>query len=128
MNWLEKKVTIYKNHFDTVGREGTIEECLFWAFDKNLIGIIELRKLNMNCRDYKEKKDQIKSSLLGYTPAALLESREKDNVIEISRTGMMQLDFDHNDIKDYNIEELKQAVFKLPFIAFCGLSCTGKGF
>ena len=43
-------------------------------------------------------------------------------------TGIMQLDFDYNDIKDYDLEELKQCVFSLPFICFCGLSCSGYGF
>jgi hypothetical protein len=40
----------------------------------------------------------------------------------------MQLDFDYDAIKDYNIDELKAAVFDLPFIAFVGLSCSGTGF
>ena len=43
-------------------------------------------------------------------------------------TGIMQLDFDYKDIKDYDLEELKQCVFSLPFIGFCGLSCSGYGF
>jgi hypothetical protein len=78
--------------------------------------------------DFKIKKSELKSKLRCFSPAALLQSRAKGNVIEISRTGMMQLDFDYIDIQDYDIEELKQAVFSLPFIAFCGLSCSGKGF
>ena len=38
----------------------------------------------------------------------------------------MQLDFDQVD--QSNIEQWKRWVFSLPFIAFCGLSCSGSGF
>ncbi len=40
----------------------------------------------------------------------------------------MQLDFDYADIKEYDVEDLKQAIFSLPFVAYCGLSCSGAGF
>ena len=40
----------------------------------------------------------------------------------------MQLDFDYKDINEYDVEDLKQAVFNLQFIGFCGLSCSGTGF
>jgi len=128
MNWLQERTSIFQNCRDIKGRPGTHEEVLFWGFEKNLPGIIALRKLEMNSPDYKEKKDQIKSTLMGYTPAALLATREKNNIIIVERSGLMQLDFDHADIKQYDLEELKHAVFELPFIAFCGLSCTGTGF
>jgi len=57
-----------------------------------------------------------------------IQSRKKGNVIAIESTGIMQLDFDHSSIRDYDIKELKQAVFSLPFVGFCGLSCSGTGF
>ena len=63
-----------------------------------------------------------------YTPSASLKSKKKTSIEEIERNGILQLDFDYEAIKDYDIEELKQAVFSLPFIAFCGLSCSGLGF
>lgn len=40
----------------------------------------------------------------------------------------MQIDIDAKDCAGYDIEELKQAVFALPFIAFVSLSCSGDGF
>ncbi len=128
MIWLEQKTTIYQNNKDVIGEQTTIEKILFSGFEKNLPHIIELRKLNVNAPDYKTQKDAFKTKLQTYTPSALLASRQKNNIIEINRTGLLQLDFDYSDIKQYNIEKLKQALFKLPFIAYCGLSCTGKGF
>lgn len=70
----------------------------------------------------------LKAKLQAFTPAALLRSKAKEQVEIIERSGLMQLDFDYKDIKEFNIDELKQAVFSLPFIAFCGLSCSGNGF
>lgn len=57
-----------------------------------------------------------------------MESKAAGKVKEIYRSGLLQLDFDYKAIKEYEIEELKQAVFDLPFICFCGLSVSGDGF
>ena len=135
MNWMDKQVSFYKNHFDNIGRPATYREILFSLFGDCFAVIYALRQLErehdaekINDVDYKIKKFELKSKLPGFTPSALLQQRTKDNIIEIERTGIMQLDFDFADIKDFDIEELKQAIFSFLFIAFCGLSCSGKGF
>ena len=87
--------------------------------------LIELRKLQP---DEHKQKENLKATLQCFTPSALLETKKKGEVVEVSRTGIMQLDFDYKDINCFEVEELKQSVFSLPFIGFCGLSCTGKGF
>ncbi len=56
--------------------------------------IISLRELDLNDPEYSCKKTALKSKLQSYTPAALLQTREKEKVVVIERTGMMQLDFD----------------------------------
>ena len=133
--WLDKQVSFYKNHFDNIGRPATYREILFSLFGDCFPIIYELRKTEQAHDakkiydvDYKIKKSELKSKLPCFAPSALLLSRAAGNIIEIERTGIMQLDFDFADIQDYDIEELKQAVFNLSFIAFCGLSCSGKGF
>lgn len=129
-NWLQKQTSLYENHFKTTGRSVSYQEILFSSFKSNMKEIEALRDLDIvNDPEYKQKSKVFKSKLQGFTPAALLESREKGNVKVIERTALMQFDFDYKDIKDYDIEELKQAVFyPLPFIAYCGLSCSGTGF
>jgi hypothetical protein len=144
MNWQDTQVSLYSSLADNTGRPATLRDILFtdfalpheWYFkhhglNKWLSGnyndletIIDLRTREMS----KEEKMMLKATLQCFTPAGLLKTKKQGQIEEISRSGLMQLDFDYNDIQDYDIEELKQAVFSLPFVAFCGLSCTGKGF
>ncbi|HUZ57893.1 MAG TPA: BT4734/BF3469 family protein [Hanamia sp.] len=135
MSWINKQVSLYASHRDNMGRPATYREILLSDFGKNFPIIYKLRQLEkshdnqqVNDVEYKKKKSDLKSKLQCFAPSALLRSRAKDNIIEINRTGIMQLDFDYADIQDYDIEDLKQSVFKLDFICFCSLSCSGKGF
>ncbi|SRR6266498_2054588 len=145
MNWQKKQVSLYKCAADNYGAAATFEEILFTKFAMNhawyycedfenkkwisgtgndLHEIVKLRTTEMT----KGEKVISKYKVQCYTPAGLLKTKKRDCVQEIERTGIMQLDFDYGSIKDYDIEELKLAVFDLPFIAFCGLSCSGNGF
>jgi hypothetical protein len=128
MSWLQQQVSLYSTYADNAGRPASYRDILLSDFGKDLSTILKLRKMDKGHSDYKKKKLALKGSLQCFTPAALLETKAKDQVKVISRTGIMQLDFDFADIHQYDIEELKQAVFSLPFIGFCGLSCSGDGF
>lgn len=97
-------------------------------FARDLNTIVELQRLDPETPDYRKRKTELKSTLQCFTPAGLLKTKEAGKMTEISRTGLLQLDFDYQDIYEYDIDELKRAVFSLPFIAFCGLSCSGNGF
>ena len=126
--WLDKTVSLYKNHFDNTGIPANYRDILFCSFAKDINTIISLRKLDCTAQNYKLQTKPLKSKLQCYTPAALLACKAEGNVIEIHRTGIMQLDFDKEDICMYDLQELKACVFNLPFIGFCGLSCSGGGF
>ena len=127
--WMQKQVSLsYKTHSDNTGRAETYRDILLCHCAKDLPTIMELKKLDRNSEGYKQRKLDLKKNLQAFTPAALLATKAKDQVEVIHRTGVMQLDFDYDGIKDYDIEELKQCVFSLPFIGFCGLSCSGDGF
>lgn len=133
--WIDKQVSLYTSHRDCIGRPATYRQILLSDFGKDFPMIYKLRQLEkahdekeVSDVDYKIKKAELKSKLQCFAPSALLQSRARDNIIEINRTGIMQLDFDYGDIQEYDIEELKRCVFNLLFIVFCGLSCTGKGF
>jgi len=133
--WIDKQVSLYTSHRDNTGRPASYRQIFLSEFGKDFPVIYKLRELEkahdnqqINDVDYKIKKTEIKSKLQCFAPSAFLRSRAKGNIIEINRTGIMQLDFDYADIQDYDIEELKQCIFNLPFIAYCSLSCSGKGF
>lgn len=126
--WLDQQVSLYTSHSDNTGRAVTLREILLSDFAKNNPVLKQLQGLDKNNVDYKKMKLEKKAKLPCYTPAALLATKAAGKLTEISRTGIMQLDFDHSDIKEYDIEELKQCIFELPFIGFCGLSCSGDGF
>ena len=128
MSWLNTQVSLYSTHADNTGRPATIRDVLMADFSRDLPALIKLGKLDRQAPDYRAQKQTLKATLQCYTPAALLASKACGQVSEIHRTGIMQLDFDHADIQDYDLEELKQCVFSLPFIGFCGLSCSGDGF
>lgn len=143
--WLDKQVSLYNCHSDNIGRPATYRTILltqfliphnWWYYDnisyrgygKDLDTIIQLKNLDRTASNYETRKKELKRILQCYTPAALLETKKKGSVKEITRTGIMQLDFDHAGIAQYDLEELKKTVFALRFIAFCGLSCSGDGF
>jgi len=127
-NWIDKQVSLYTTFNDNTGQPATYREIIFSLFAKDLPAIIGLRKLDREATDYKIQAKPFKAGLQCFTPAALLVNKAQGNVIEINRTGVMQLDFDYDGIKDYDLEEIKQCVFRLPFIGFCGTSCSGSGF
>ncbi|GAB2841370.1 hypothetical protein GCM10027043_51050 [Ferruginibacter profundus] len=126
--WLDRQVSLYTSHADNTGKAATFRDILFTQFAANIGEICKLRSLNIETLDYKIKTKSIKAKLQAFTPAALLRSKAKGQVEILEPSGLMQLDFDYKDIRQFDIEDLKQAVFDLPFIAFCGLSCSGKGF
>ena len=107
-NWMDKQVSLYNAHWDNVGRAATYRDIILSDFAQNMNTIMQLRKMNKDDHNYNANKVALKSELQCFTPAALLACKAKDNVQVIERTGMMQLDFDYKDIKEYDIEELKQ--------------------
>lgn len=126
--WLDRKVSLYKTHSDNTGKPATYRQVLFTEFARDINIIGALRKLDRGDPNYYKKKKKLRNKLQCFTPAALLASKATGKVKEISRNGIMQLDFDYKNIHMYDIEELKHSVFKLPFISFCSLSCSGYGF
>lgn len=139
MKWLNEKVSLYNCNKDNIGRNDfTFQDILLTQFGvphfingngySDMNTICELRRLDKKSSDYNKQKNNLKSTLQGFTPAALLETRQKDKVVEINRTGIAQLDFDGKDNPKRDMNLLKNEVFKYPFIAFCGLSCSGDGF
>ena len=125
---MNTQVSLYSTHADNTGRPATFRDVLLSDFTRDLPPLIKLGKLDRQAPEYEQRKRALKATLQCYTPAALLASKARGQVQEIHRTGIMQLDFDHEGISEYDLEELKACVFSLPFVGFCGLSCSGDGF
>lgn len=123
MKWKDKQVSLYTSHSERAGRVRSLREILFSDFGENINDIVQLRNLDRNAPDYEQKKREHKNRLQCF---ALNELTDRKDVVNYS--GLMQIDFDKKDCEGYDINELKQAVFSLPFIAFVSLSCSGDGF
>lgn len=80
------------------------------------------------CTDKSNKRD-LKRKLPGITPGCLLQigqQRLEKNIV--SRTGWMQIDIDHSDNPSINDSAmLRQAVANIVYVAYSGLSVSGKG-
>lgn len=126
--WLNRQVSLYDTHFDNTGRPATLGQILRTEFIRDLDTIIDLRQLDRNAQGYELEKGELKSTLQCFTPSALLATKAKGELQVIQPTGLIQFDFDAHALEGYDIEEVKRCVFDLPFIAFCGLSCSGDGF
>lgn len=123
MKWQQQQVSLYITHGDRAGRVRTFRQILFSDFGDNISDIVKLRSLDCNAPDYEAQKRAIKNNLQCFALNQLADRKEV-----VSYSGLMQIDFDRKGCAGYDIEELKQAVFSLPFIAFVSLSCSGDGF
>ena len=125
MSWENLQVSFYRNHFDTTGEAVTLRDALYCKFYTGLDAIVEMRSLDPALPDYDKRKKSLKDTLPLFSPSALLATREQGKIEITSRTGLIQFDFDN--CYEYDIDELKQAIFALPFVAWVGLSCSGNG-
>lgn len=129
--WLDQQVSVFDTHTAQDCEAVTFREIFYTPIcalphhgsRTDLDTIIDLRKLNPTAPDYDTRKRELKNTLQGYTPAGLMTERKKEAVI--SRTGIISIDFD--DLEQYDIKEVKQAIGALPFVGYCGLSVSGRG-
>lgn len=141
MTWLKRNTTLFDCLSATQGVEKTLGEVLFtyiamphkWYHkdDKGdwingiATDISTLCEIRADASPT-SSKNHLKKKLYAFSPSASNLIREQGRSSG-EPTGLLQLDFDAGALSGYNLEEVKQAIFKLPFVAFCSLSCTGKG-
>lgn len=116
MSILDKKVSCFKNcKTDDSPR---LVNLLVWFKSKKYINDLSmLRKIsNKKCRD-----DCKREWLPAVTISGQFATKEADSLIEFN--GLMALDIDNIE----NIEIVKRKLQSLPYIAYCGLSCSGRG-
>lgn len=142
-SWLDLTTSLFSCPADNYGKPRTFRQILFsdfavphdwyfavydpekrWVSDNSndLDTIIEIRN---GVSD--EDKNLLKQTLQCYTPSACYKNKSRDESkrILIHINHILQLDFDKLD--NFDIQEVKRAIFSLPFVCYCGLSVSGKG-
>lgn len=117
---LNKIVSAYRNY-------GSVK-----PVDVNLLTWLHSTKFKaqvdaIRATEDKSVRDLLKAQLPAITPSGKFSKRCKDGLLEHS--GLMQADIDlHHNEDVTNFNDLKIELSKLPEIAYCGLSVSGRGF
>jgi hypothetical protein len=78
----------------------------------------------------KQERDKLKSVLPSITPSAVINTRSNKAAIEtrLSRySGWMQFDIDFSQNPGIDARYYREQIRKIVYVAFCGLSASGKG-
>lgn len=141
LSWLDIVISLYCCPADNYGTQRTFRQVILsdfaiphkWFFKDNetkewisgyssdLETMIDLRTGKVS----KEEKPLLKQTIQCYTPSGLYQCKKKGKEVLINCIPILQLDFDNLD--QYDIEEVKQAIFNLPFVAYVGKSVSGNG-
>lgn len=94
----------------------------------SLIKLLTSHKHKKAIDEYrKTRSEAIKLSLPCYSPSGVFTKR-KDKCLE-EHSGLICVDIDYKDNTDVlNFENLKQLIIQIPYVAYCGLSCGGRGY
>ncbi|GAB4038707.1 PriCT-2 domain-containing protein [Spirosoma jeollabukense] len=77
----------------------------------------------------KAERDSIKATLPAITPSAVFTYRQESSLVAGSHTRLLAFDIDLKDNPNIrNYADLKAQISKLPFVAYCALSASGKGY
>jgi hypothetical protein len=138
--------TLYSCYSDNFGRPRTLRQILFtdfannhrWFYKDNASGkwvsgssndlftMIELRSLDSGQPTYDAKKIEAKQTVQCWTPSARYKVKGKKAVL-LYLLPFLQLDIDQEALQDYDIEEVKQMIFSLPFVFYVGKSFSARG-
>ena len=124
MNILQKTVSYYKNVGDKTGIP--VQLYSFLASAKHAGKVAELRAAVAAGLDDDAIK-ALKKSLPACTVSGLFTERSASGLVEHS--GFMAIDIDKKDNMHLtNFADVKSELCKLKQVAYCGLSCSGRGY
>ena len=82
-----------------------------------------------NVEDKTKNATTLKATLPAITPSGLFTYRKESDLITDGHTRLIQFDIDLKENRHIrNYADLKAQICKLPFVAYCGLSVSGKGY
>jgi len=124
MNIFEKTVSYYKNVTDTTGTK--IQLYTFLTSAKHATKVTELRAA-VAAGLPAEDVLKIKKTLPACTVSGLFTERTAAGLV--AHSGFIAIDIDAKDNMHLtNFAEVKNELCKLKEIAYCGLSCSGRGY
>lgn len=121
MNYLDKKVSVYKNVFDNVG--SIIDLRTFLLSDKYKNEVEQIRS-----ETDKNKRSELKKHIPAITISGIFEPIRLDENLK-EHSGLLCIDIDGQDnthIK--NFSDLKKQLSNLKEVLYCGLSVSGNGY
>lgn len=121
MNYLDKKVSVYKNVFDNVG--SIIDLRTFLLSDKYKNEVEQIRS-----EPDKTKRSELKKHIPAITISGIFEPIRSDENLK-EHSGLLCIDIDGQDnthIK--NFSDLKKQLSNLKEVLYCGLSVSGNGY
>lgn len=90
MNFLKQKITLYKNVFDKIGTETTVQEALGQI--QQASAILKLQIKNVRSEKDKDKKGKLKQELPAVTFSGNFSNRAKDKLISYSHIYCVDID------------------------------------
>jgi len=134
-NWLDFTTGLFNCVAQNNSEPRTFREIIFsgfgiphkWFYKKNewisgrlndLETIIQIRKGQID-------KATAKQTLQCFTPSAYYKCKKKGSEVIEHYNPILQLDFD--GLENYDLSEVKSAIFNLPFVAFVSRSVSGAG-
>lgn len=119
---LDVDVSFFENYFDKT--EGVLVNLMDWLTDETKKEkVLKIRQL-----EDKTQIDKIKRTLPAITPSSICLRKEKGSEL-IKHSGLIQIDIDYKQNQNViNFDKLKDQLKKLPFVAYCGLSVSGRGY
>lgn len=121
MNYLAKKVSVYKNVFDNVG--SVVDLRTFLLSDKYKNEVEQIRS-----ETDKNKRSELKKHIPAITISGIFEPIRSDENLK-EHSGLLCIDIDGQDnthIK--NFSDLKKQLSNLKEVLYCGLSVSGNGY
>lgn len=100
-------------------------DCNLLDYLKNPIQELKATVDTIRSKETKAERDPLKKNLPGITPSAICyPTRSGENVK--SHTGLMSFDVDN--IPPELMSRLRNEIVSIPYVAYCGLSVSGRGF
>jgi len=133
-SWLDLKTSLFNCVAENRGNPRTFRQILFSDFgceheyfykDGNKWIKEYGNDLNTINQYRKTGESRLKQHLQCYTPSACYKSKKKGSEVIEHINPILQLDFDRLD--SYDLDEVKAAIFDLPFVACVSKSVSGRG-
>lgn len=90
--------------------------------------VLEVKKCKFQIEEYRRTGNpDIKMSLPCYTVSGVFSERKESGLIKHSGVVCIDVDLKDNS-KVGNFKALKSLITKIPYVAYCSLSCSGEGY